>query len=63
MVEVGSKFVRVISGLLGIFGFGRQVTEAISVVFRCIPFLFDILLSENSVEWIEFKNFFKPGAV
>jgi len=32
------------------------------VVFECFFFSLDFL-SDNSVEWIEFKNFFEPGAV
>lgn len=62
MMEVCGKFVGVIGRLFRIFGFGRQITEAILVVLRYLLF-FDFLLSDNSVEWIEFKNLSKPGVI
>jgi hypothetical protein len=63
MMKVGVEFVGVVCGFIRILCFGRQITKTILAVFKCSLFLFDLLLSDNSVEWVEFKNLFKPGTV
>ena len=61
-MKVGDKFARVVYGFIGIFCLGRQITETILVVFRYLLVFFNFLLSDNGVEWVEFKNLFKSSA-
>jgi hypothetical protein len=60
MMEVSDKFAGVVCGFIRILCFGRQIAEATLVVFGYI--FFNFLLSDNGVEWVEFKNLFKSGA-